>query len=238
MDALLLYARGRMQLARGDPEAALEHLREVGRRLEIVGEANPALVDWRSQAAIALARLGRREQALALARADLTLARRFGAPRAVGLTLRACGVIEHSEPRLRQAVATLSGSRARLELARALTDLGVQLRRDRRILEAREPLRRALDLAESCGAQPLAEFAGTELRIAGARPRRARLTGRGALTANEARVAELAAGGRSNAEIAQALFVSRKTVEKHLGAAYRKLGIGSRGELAAALAKE
>ena len=203
-----------------------------------IGECNPALVDWRSQAAIALARLGRGGDGLALAREELALARGFGAARAVGRALRACGAIESSEPLLREAVATLRESSARLELARALMELGLFLRRRRHIVEAREPLRQALDLAERCGARPLAAFAGAELRIAGARPRRTRLTGSAALTTNEARVAELAAAGRTNAEIAHALVVSRKTVEKHLGATYRKLGIRTRTELARALAKE
>jgi DNA-binding CsgD family transcriptional regulator len=58
-----------------------------------------------------------------------------------------------------------------------------------------------------------------------------------ALTPSERRVAELAAGGMANAEIAQSLFVTVKTVETHLGRTYRKLDIPGRGELAAALAQ-
>jgi DNA-binding CsgD family transcriptional regulator len=109
------------------------------------------------------------------------------------------------------------------------------LRHGRRIVEAREPLRRALDLADRCGARPLAELARDELQIAGGRPRRARLAGLDALTTNEERVAAMAAAGLSNAAIAEALFISRKTVEKHLSSAYRKLGIGAREQLGAAL---
>ena len=131
----------------------------------------------------------------------------------------------------------LAASPARLEHARALADLGVALRHRRRIAEAREPLREALDLAMRCGATPLAERARTELLIAGARPRRPRLTGADALTTNERRVATMAADGRSNREIAHALYVSQKTVEKHLTAAYRKLGVGAREELPGALAE-
>jgi DNA-binding CsgD family transcriptional regulator len=82
-----------------------------------------------------------------------------------------------------------------------------------------------------CQATPLAARARTELLIAGARPRRPQLSGVGALTTNERRIAALAAAGRSNREIAQALYVSHKTVEKHLTAAYRKLGVGGREHL-------
>ena len=132
----------------------------------------------------------------------------------------------------------LGASQARLQHAHALTDLGVALRHRRRVVEARVPLRQALDLAVGCDAAPLAERARTELLIAGARPRRTELSGVAALTTNERRVAAMAADGRSNREIAQDLYVSPKTVEKHLSAAYRKLGVGGREELATALAKE
>jgi DNA-binding CsgD family transcriptional regulator len=106
------------------------------------------------------------------------------------------------------------------------------LRRGRQIVDAREPLRRSLDLAERCGADALVERATTELLATGARPRRRAVTGVDALTPAESRVARLAAAGSSNAEIAQTLFVSRKTVEKHLGNAYAKLAVTSRAELA------
>jgi DNA-binding CsgD family transcriptional regulator len=238
---VLLSARARLHLARGDPQAALDDLLDCGRREDAAGEHNPAVVDWRSQAALALARLGRPEEGLALAAEEVELARGFGAARAIGVALRARGLVEGGArglATLREAVDTLAESPARLEHARALADLGMALRRARQVVAARDPLRQALDLAHRCGAAPLAELARAELRIAGGRPRRAQLVGVGALTTNERRVATLAAEGRSNPEIAQALFVSRKTVEKHLSAAYRKLGIAARGELAGALRKE
>jgi DNA-binding CsgD family transcriptional regulator len=239
MSTLVLHARGRLRLAGGDAHRAVEDLLEVGARQEVMGEPNPAFLDWRSRAASALADLGRRGEALKLADEELELAREFGAPRAIGIALRVSGVIEGGETglaRLREAVAVLADSPARLEQARALADLGVVLRRGRRIVEAREPLRLASDLARRCGANGLAELARTELRIAGGRPRRSNVSGVDALTTNELRVAMMAAEGRSNGEIAKALFVSRKTIEKHLSAAYRKLGITTRNDLAGALA--
>jgi DNA-binding CsgD family transcriptional regulator len=232
---MVLNARARLRLARGDARAALADLVAVGRRQAAMREPNPATLDWRSRTAFAYAALDRRPAALALAREELELARRFGAPRAIGIALRTLGAIGDDLDRLEEAVEVLGNSPARLEHAFALADLGVALRHRRRVVEAREPLRQALDLAVGCGAEPLAERARTELAIAGARPRREQLSGVEALTANERRVAAMAAGGRSNREIAQALYVSHKTVEKHLTAAYRKLGVGGRDELATAL---
>ena len=138
--------------------------------------------------------------------------------------------------RLEEAVAVLEGSPARLEHAKALAALGTALRHARRPTEAREPLRGALELAEACGA-PRARRARAHgaLRRRRAAPHgRARAASR-PLTATERRVADLAAGGETNRDIAQALFVTPKTVEVHLTNAYRKLGIRSRRELAGAL---
>ena len=126
-------------------------------------------------------------------------------------------------------------STARLEHAKALAALGSALRHARRPAEAREPLREALELADACGAPALADEVRSELYAAGARPRTDAMAGVAALTATERRVAELAAGGETNRDIAQALFVTPKTVEVHLSNAYRKLGIRSRRELSAAL---
>jgi DNA-binding CsgD family transcriptional regulator len=138
-------------------------------------------------------------------------------------------------PELREAVAVLEQSPARLELARALAALGGALRRTRDPTGAREPLRRALELAAACGADGLVEEVRAELHATGLRPRTTALGGVGSLTASERRVADLAAAGRSNREIAQTLYVTPKTVEVHLSSAYRKLGISSRHGLAEVL---
>ena len=82
------------------------------------------------------------------------------------------------------------------------------------------------------------ERARTELRAAGGTSSDPYASGVEQLTASERRVAEFAAEGRSNPEIAQALFVTRKTVETHLGRVYRKLDIAGRSELGRALADE
>lgn len=235
---LLTIVRARLRLVQGDAEAALADALEAGRRQEAMREHNPAIVDWRSQAALAHAALGRPDAGLPLARQELELARRFGAPRAIGVALRTVGVLAGELEPLEAAAAVLGGSQARLQHAHALAELGVALRHRRRAVEAREPLRQALDIAVRCDAAPLAERARTELLIAGGRPRRTELSGVAALTTNERRVAAMAAEGRSNREIAQELYVSHKTVEKHLSAAYRKLDVGGREELPTALARE
>ncbi len=192
---------------------------------------------WRALRAEALDRLDGGDEAMAIAREDLARARRFGAPGDVGRALCVLGRLEREAgiAHLEEAVAVLADSTARLEHAKALAALGAALRRARRPTEAREPLRAALDLATACGAPPLADAARSELYAAGARPRVEALSGVAALTASERRVADLAAGGETNRDIAQALYVTPKTVEVHLSNVYRKLGIRSRRELPVAL---
>jgi DNA-binding NarL/FixJ family response regulator len=225
----LLLAEGRAQEAL---DAAEDYARHLTRRAD-----NPAFAPWRSLTATALHRCGRAAEARALAEEELALARRWGGAGTTGRSLRILGTLEGEQgvPRLREAVAVLSDSPARLEHARALAALGAVLRRTGQRTEARTPLREALDLAERSGALGLRESVRTELHAAGARPRSTALSGLAALTPSERRVAQLAAAGRSNREIAQTLFVTPKTVELHLSRSYRKLGVGSRGDLAEAL---
>ena len=192
---------------------------------------------WRAIRAEALDRLGRTDEAVALAEEELAVARKWGAPGTVGRALTQLGRLERDAglPRLEEAVAVLERSLARLEHARALLALGTAVRHARRPADAREPLRRALELATSCSAPTVADAARSELYAAGARPRTEALAGVEALTASEKRVADLAATGDTNRDIAQALYVTPKTVEVHLSNTYRKLGIRSRRELATAL---
>lgn len=119
-----------------------------------------------------------------------------------------------------------------------LVDHGAALRRSGRRSDAREPLAQGLELADQCGAAPLAAFARIELEALGVRPRSVLRRGADALTPSERRVAGMASSGLQNREIAQALFVTVKTVETQLSSAYRKLGIASRRELATALAPQ
>ena len=240
--ARLLYLRDsriRLRMLRGDLAGGLADLLDAGRRHDAVGSRNPAFIAWRSPAALALLALGRRDEARVLAEEELELARTWGAPRALGAALRAAGLVEGGESglaRLDEAVQVLAESPAKLEHAKARTELGAALRRLNRRRAAREELRRAVELATVCGAATLADRAETELLATGARPRRVALSGVASLTPSERRVAAMAAEGPTNREIAQALFVTQRTVEVHLTSIYRKLGISSRSQLAAALA--
>ncbi|MFN8114384.1 MAG: AAA family ATPase [Solirubrobacterales bacterium] len=208
------------------------------RHIELCGwRVNPAFAPGRRLQARALARLGRTEEAIDVLRTDLELAERWGAPGTVGRTLAQLGELRGADgiEDLECGVELLAGSPLRLEHATALAALGAAVRRARRPSEARDPLRRAYELAEACGADPLAAAIRTELHATGARPRSAALSGPASLTASERRVADLAAAGQTNKQIAQELFVTPKTVEVHLSNAYRKLDISGRRELAGAL---
>jgi DNA-binding CsgD family transcriptional regulator/tetratricopeptide (TPR) repeat protein len=230
-------ARALLELARGRTRQALDDLLEFGRRDEGWGVANPLASRWRSRAALVHVARGEVEEARALAAEDLEQAQRWGTARGVGMALRASALVEGAPvDRLREAADTLAGSTARLEHARALVDLGAAMRRDNRRAEARAVLEEGRDVAERCGARALAETARTELLAAGGRSSDPFGDPLAQLTVSERRVAELAAEGRSNPEIAQALFVTRKTVETHLGHVYRKLDIAGRGELPRAIA--
>jgi ATP/maltotriose-dependent transcriptional regulator MalT len=231
----LLDVWARILLLRGRYDEAFAAARVAGRVWQEYGFDNPALACWRTVGAEAAYRIGNPDEARDLLAADLEQARRWAAPRGLSRVLRTIGTLTGDEDVLREAVDLVEDSPARLERAAALLDLGSAVRRSGRRAESRDLLGRALDDAEFCGAVPLADRAATELRVAGFRPRRNRLTGPAALTPSELRVAELAAAGSSNREIAQALFVTTKTVELHLSNAYRKLGVSGRRNLAAAL---
>ena len=238
--ALYLHARGRLRLAQDRREEALDDFRRAGEVMDRYGIDNPAMQSWRSGAAEALLRLGRADEACALAEEELELARPFAARHALGGALRILGLASGGDrglELLREAAQTLSDSPSLLLRARALVDLGAALRRTGERAASREPLREGLDLAHRCGAALLAAHAEEELSASGARPQRRALSGIEALTPSQLRIATRAAEGQTNREIAQALFLSVRTVENQLRQAYMKLEIASRQELAQALAE-
>ena len=234
----VLEARARVALEQGDAARALDDFAAAGAHMqERFFITNPNLIRWRTGAAVAAARCGDRGRALAYATEELGLARHFGAPRSIGVALRVTGTLTGGDEGLallREAVAVLGASQARLEHVRALVDLGSALRRAGQRVAAREPLHEGLELADGQGAKPLAEVARDELKAAGGRRRRADIEA-SALSPTEERIARLAADGRTNRDIAADLGIAAKTVEWHLGHAYRKLGVTSRRELAALL---
>jgi DNA-binding CsgD family transcriptional regulator/tetratricopeptide (TPR) repeat protein len=236
---VLRHARGRLRFAQRRLDEALDDFRAVGEIATRTMAVSPCYLAWRSDAALAELAIGDSYTARRLGEEELELARAFGAPRALGVALRVSGLVaggERGEAQLREAIEVLAGPDARLERARALADLGAMLRRSNRRVEARLVLRQAVDTAHRVGAEPIARRAETELRATGAKPRRVMLTGLEALTASERRIAELAAEGLTNAQIAQTLFVTARTVEGHLTHVFLKLHVKARTELPAALA--
>jgi len=238
LHTIVLERRGRLRLAQGRRDDALHDLLVCRQRSIEWGALSPAFLAWRSSTAVALAHLDRIDEATGLAAAEVEHAHAFGAPRALGIALHAQAPLARGPHRLfmlQQAALILQGSGATLEHAHALVDLGASLRATGQRTAAREKLRAALELAEHCAATALARRARTELRSAGGRPTLARDGGLASLSPAELRVATMAATGMSNRDIAQALFVTPKTVEWHLSQVYRKLHLHSRTELPAAL---
>jgi DNA-binding CsgD family transcriptional regulator len=236
---LIPAARARLRLAQGRPADALADFQTCAAMFspEVWGTEirDVGYLHARSGAAQALLRLGERERARDLAEAELADVKEFGAPRALGIALRAVGLAQGGDKGielLANSVASLRHSPALLERAHSLAELGAALRRNGCRSAAREPLAEALDLAARGGARPLVARVREELKATGARPRRAWRTGLEALSPRELRVAKLAAEGRTNREIAYQLYVTLKTVEGHLARAYTKLGIERRQQLA------
>src|SRR6185437_11660072 len=220
----------------GDFERAHAEACAAGALREQQGRRNPSWTPWRSTAALALAHLGRREEATVLADAEVALAERFGAPVPIAHALHARAVAEEQDPvrvaRCERALGVIAHVPAVLQRVRLRLELGSTLAHMGRRLEARA----ALADADAVGAVLLAQRARRELAATGLRPRQAAIEGVAALTPRQRQVCELAAAGKGNRAIAQELFLSVKTVETHLAAGYRKLGVNARADLAARLA--
>ncbi|OAI40383.1 hypothetical protein AYO39_01380 [Actinobacteria bacterium SCGC AG-212-D09] len=202
--------------------------------------ALPDVLPWQANRVYALLANDQPGQATALAddllrRAESASDRRV----ALGLAQRAAAATRKGDDAidlLQRAVSTLSDTPALLDLASATCDLGAALRRQRHRRDAREHLRRAADLAHELGATRLLNTASDELAASGQRLRSRSSYPGTELTPAERRVATLAIEGMTNREIAQALFLTIKTVETHLSHIYQKLDITSRRQLSKAIA--
>lgn len=226
-------ARVRSRAAAGAPEVALEELMCIGSEYESLGGGSPALLPWRSEAALLAKRLGRDDEALQLADAEVTAAMCAG-PRALGraLTARAAvGSQTDAVTMAADAVAQLAIVDAPLELASALVTQGRAQAAAASPAKARQAFTRALEIAERAGAVAVARAAREGLVAVGGRPRRGASIGADGLTAAERAVAYAAASGLSNREIAASLYLAPGTVKNQLASAYRKLAVGSRGQL-------
>ena len=130
------------------------------------------------------------------------------------------------------------GTRARLEHAKALVELGAALRRANRRKEAREPLREGDRIWPTAAAPCRSKSGPAPSWRRPEPPRKAVYSGVESLTPSELRVARMAAEGKTNREIAQALTVTEKTIETHMRHVFQKLDVGRRTELAGALTSE
>ncbi len=193
-------------------------------------------LSWRALLARTITRAkGYSEEAEALAEEHLTWANWWGRPGALGIAQRSHGLAGKPElraERLEEAIETLSKSELTTEEAKARVDYGIALLRAGRKSDGTGQLEAGLEMAMAGGARGVAEAAANELEIAGAAPKRLSFD---ELTASERRVAEFAASGKTNREIADELFVTPKTVENHLTRVYSKLGVSSRRDLESAL---
>jgi DNA-binding CsgD family transcriptional regulator len=230
----LLSILGFVEFAAGDYEAADRALTQMQRRYESMGIAEP-LLDWSEpvhiELLLALGELGRAQETLARLEER---GRRF--PRLwIDVTLpRARALVLAAQDDVAAALAALeeldleAASQLPFELGWALLVKGRLLRRTKQRRSAATSLTEALGIFERLGAPAWAEQARSELARVGPRRRAP-----DELTATELRVAELAAAGLTNREVAKAAFISTKTVEANLARVYRKLGIHSRAELGA-----
>ncbi|WP_432169204.1 AAA family ATPase [Streptomyces sp. 1222.5] len=232
-----LYARGRLRAANGDLAGALHDFLECGRRQSAREVFSPVVTPWRTAAAECHLAMGVPREALALAEEELRLAGVWNTPRTMGRALRVLGTATGGRRGLdlaEEAVRLLRSGPAGPELVSALLAVGRQLTASGESSRARGILREAAGLAERLGAVRLRDLAEEALRASGARRPTTRI-GAASLTDSERRIAELAAEGRTNAEIADLLHLARRTVETHLTHSYRKLGIRRRSALSTAL---
>ena len=193
-------ARARLWLAEGDFERAHAEACRAGALREVQGRHNPSWTPWRATAALALAHLGRREEAAAVADAEVARAERFGAPVPIAHALHARAVAEPDDMArvalCERGLAVIEGVPAVLQRVRLRLELGSTLAYIGRRIESRGALRPALADADAVGAVLLAQRARRELAATGLRPRQAAIEGAASLTPRQRQVCELAADGQ------------------------------------------
>ena len=234
---LYLRVLGFLELSLGDAPAAERHLSRTLELTESSGIREPGVFRIHADLIEALISTGKLERAEAVLGELETRARASRVPwslatgaRCRGLLLSAHGELEAAEDALQDALTEHERVPVPFERARTLLVLGLLQRRRNERRRARESLEQARAIFEDLGAPLWAVRTGRELRPLG------RPTSRDTLTPAEWRIAELAASGLTNRQVAAALFISPKTVESSLARAYRKLDIHSRAELGARIA--
>jgi DNA-binding CsgD family transcriptional regulator len=236
-----MLSRRRMEIAldRGDYEAAVQIAGEVFD----IAEGRVTTAGLASDYAIALAKVGRAEEALQVAQERAGRAEggqsaqdRGTAAHALGVALAAVGRLDEALEHLASSVEVLASGSYRWNQANAEVDFGRVLIDAGRPEAARDVLMSPLEYAVAHGAAPIERQAREQLARAGVTVLEPSGVVARLLTPTEERIARLAARGLSEKEIAQRLFITTRTVEHHLGEALAKLRVDSRDELEAALA--
>jgi DNA-binding CsgD family transcriptional regulator len=239
MKGIALGALGFVELSLGDARAADQHLRPV---LAWLGDLDLALAPFPAspyglEALIGVGELDHAHELLAQFERE---GRQLESPWALAVAARLRGLLQAAVGDLSSALHFLELALAEhesrgwpFERAQTLLALGETQRRAKQKRAARDSLQAGLTVFEELGAPLWAEKARADLRRLGGRPR-----GRGKLTPTEERVAALVGEGRTNREVAAALYVAERTVEGHLTRIYAKLGVRSRAELARRLGSD
>ncbi|WP_027927538.1 AAA family ATPase [Amycolatopsis benzoatilytica] len=233
-----LMAQAKSLRALGKEEAALTVLRHCGDSLAEAGFRNPMVATWWCDAAEILAGRDRAREGRELIEAVEAAAEHWGTPRSTGMVRLARGMLTPGDAGivlLEEAAERLAASPAKLELAKVEYLLGGRLLHRGDSERARERLRRAISLSVRCGDKYRLRLSLSALAAAGGRMRSGTASPADALSGSELRVAQRAAEGLTNREIADALFLAQRTVELHLTSVYRKLGINGRSGLTSAL---
>jgi DNA-binding CsgD family transcriptional regulator len=234
--ALSQFVRGAAALAEGGHARAFDELRRI------FDDTDPAHHPHLAHLAVAdlaeaAAACGRREEALTLLRQPIADTARTPSPllrTGVRYARAVLAADDDAEPEYRAAFGQPTRD-APFIAARLRLSYGMWLRRQRRAVDCREPLRQARDRFDALGAAPWSERARVQLRAAGEASPSSPAPTQPRLTPQEYQVAQLAAQGLTNREIGERLFLSHRTVSSHLHALFPKLGITSRAQLAHAL---
>lgn len=226
------HALGLLELGLGRPGEAVRYLDQVRAMALTLGDHHPKIVPWHADHVEALLGAGRHDDATVVATAFAASADRCRSPWARAVALGALARVaadDEADALLVRAVEAQAGMP--IEQARTRLFLGEHRRRRGRVRDAREPLAVAALTFAELGALPWARRAEAELRAAGGRVAASPTPALGGLTDREVQICLAVADGGTNKEVGAALFLSRKTVEYHLGHVFRKLGVTSRAQL-------
>lgn len=225
-------ALGLLELGAGRLDEALAALESVGSSTD----GHPGILRWATPDLVeAAARSGRPEVCASAMERLQAWADASGLPTPIAALARCRGLLASGNEAIRyfeDALRADDQDTRPLERARIQLLLGETLRRSRQRAQSRTYLRSAMATFERLGASPWADRAGSELRASGEAVTQRDSSGRAPLTPQELQIAQYAADGDSNAEIAARLFLSRRTVEYHLAKVYTKTGVTSRRHLA------